>query len=173
MSDYITIGRILGPHGLGGDVKVFPLTFSTERFMEIERVFLETSSGMQPLHIDTVSFHGERVVLRFREITVREEASLLRGKEILIPREESPESDEGEYYHYQIIGLEVFTKEGAPIGKVTGIIETGSNDVYVVTPAPDLKKAVEILIPAISDVVEEIDLAGGRIIITPVEGLLK
>jgi len=172
MPDYITIGRILGPHGLKGDVKVFPLTFSKERFMEIERVFLETASGMKPLHIDMASLHGERVVLSFREITGREEASLLRGKEILIRREESPEPGEGEYYHYQIIGLEVFTKEGTPIGEVTGIIETGSNDVFVVKPQPDLKGAKEILIPAITDVVEEIDLEEGRIIITPVEGLL-
>ncbi len=173
MPDYITIGRILGPHGLRGDVKILPLTYSIKRFLEIERVFLDMPGKMRLLHIQTVLFHGERVVLRFREITGREEASLLRGKEILIPVEESPPPAEGEYYHYQIIGLEVFTEEGTPVGKVTGIIETGGNDVYVVKPARDLARDKEILIPAISDVIEDIDLGEGKMVIKLMEGLLE
>jgi len=86
----------------------------------------------------------------------------------MVPEEESPPLPEDVYYYYQIIGLKVFTVDGVYIGGVSDIIETGSNDVYVVR---DEEK--EYLIPAIRDVIKDIDIGNRRIIISPEAGLLE
>jgi 16S rRNA processing protein RimM len=92
---------------------------------------------------------------------------LLRNALIEIVGADLPLLRENEFYHVQIIGLTVITSEGREIGRVIGIMETGSNDVYIVRG-----QGKEYLIPAIRDVISNIDLAAGTITITPMEGLL-
>ena len=107
------------------------------------------------------------LIMSFDGISRREDAALLRNALIEIDKRSLPQLTENEFYHHQIIGLLVVTQEGREVGRVTGIMETGSNDVYVVKGW-----GREYLIPAIRDVISKIDPGSGTIIIRPMEGLL-
>ena len=107
------------------------------------------------------------LIISFEGINSREEAALLRRAVIEVQENNLPALPENKFYHRQIIGLIVVTPEGRKIGQITEIIETGSNDVYVVKG-----QGKEYLIPAIKDVVSCIDLRSGTITITPLKGLL-
>ncbi len=162
----VVIGKILSSWGVKGEAKVLPLTYSTNRFGEIEQVYLSGVEGYRALTIEHYRDAGRYIIIKFRELSTPEDVKKIQGRELLIKEEQSPPLPEGVYYHYQIIGLDVFTDEEEYIGRITDIIETGSNDVYVVTG----KK--EVLIPAIEDVVLKIDIENKKMIIHPVEGLL-
>ncbi|RMG00090.1 MAG: 16S rRNA processing protein RimM [Nitrospirae bacterium] len=174
MSRFITIGRIVGSHGVDGALKILPLTFSDERLYEIKRVYLVQEGKHIPFYISDSRRYRGGFIIHLKGISNREEAESLRGLELQIPEEESPPAGENEFYHYQIIGLDVFTEEDVYLGKVTGILETGSNDVFIVEPSTPYREKgkKEFLIPAIEDVVSRIDLTRGKMIINPMEGLL-
>jgi len=104
---------------------------------------------------------------RFAGVNTREMAEALNGKELLLPEDQLPQLEEGEYYHYQLIGLEVETTDGTFLGVLRKVIPTGSNDVYMV-----VKDDREVLIPAIEDVIRSIDLKTGRMQVTLPEGLI-
>ncbi len=163
----VTIGKVLKPRGTAGEVTVMPLTSSLERFSRVCRVYIELDAGRKELRVERSRPSGKAVIVKFHGIDSPEDAERLRGRELMIPEEESPPLPEGVYYHYQIIGARVYTEGGAFIGTVKEIIETGSNDVYVV-----VKEGKEHLIPAIRDVIKEIDTDRRRIVIHPMEGLL-
>jgi 16S rRNA processing protein RimM len=168
MGVHVVIGRILSSHGLKGEVNIRPLTFSPDRFDDLSRLFIKQNGEIRVLNIEYYRLRGRTAVLKFREINSREDAIALGGLDLLVPEEESPPLPEGVYYYYQIKGLDVYTLDGSYLGKVIDIIETGSNDVYVVKGGEK-----EFLIPAIEDIINEIDLKSRRIIITPIEGLLE
>lgn len=161
----VVVGKIISSYGVRGEAKVLPLTYSNERFAQLEEVFVSEPGGYRTLTIEGYRTSGRYVIIKFQEITSREEVKRLQGRELLIREEQSPPLPEGVYYHYQILGLDVYFTDGTYIGRVTNIIETGSNDVYVVTGER------EVLVPAIQEVIKEIDLKEKRMIINPVEGL--
>jgi len=97
-----------------------------------------------------------------------EDATELRGQFLEVPQSQIRPLPNGEYYQFQLLGLEVWTTEGELLGRIAHILPTGSNDVYVVP-----SKHGELLIPAIEDVVISIDLEKGRIVIELIEGLLQ
>ncbi len=167
MSSFVTVGRIIKARGVRGEFKVLPLTYSLERFDDISRVYVKVGDELREFSIEYTRCEGRLVVMKFPGIDAPEDVKPLLGRHLLIPEGESPPLPEGVYYYYQIVGLEVYTVEGACLGRVTDIIETGSNEVYVVREG---KK--EYLIPAIRGVIREIDIEGKRIVIYPVEGLL-
>lgn len=176
MSSLIVIGRVLSPHGLKGEVKVLPLTSTVERFKTISMVMLKSEKWTKELSVSGHRASGRLVILKFTEINTREDAGTLKGAELMVPEGESPELPDGTYYYHQIIGLDVYTTEGARIGRVSDIIETGSNDVYVIERTEDTGQRAgirnqepEILIPAIDDVIKMIDLKNNWIIILPLE----
>jgi 16S rRNA processing protein RimM len=105
--------------------------------------------------------------VQFAELVDVDAAHAVLDQEVFLPEECLPATSEGEYYHYQLIGLHVETYGGEQIGILRGIIETGSNDVYVVG-----RFNKEILVPAIAEVILEVDLQKGKMIIEPPEGLL-
>ena len=106
------------------------------------------------------------MILRFRGFRDRRQAQKLTGLWLWVPRSEVPSAQEGEYFHYQLIGLKVRTVDGEDLGELAEILETGSNDVYVVAGGDG-----EILVPALSRVVREIDIAGGLMVVDLPEGL--
>jgi len=110
--------------------------------------------------------HSKCNVITLAECDSRTKAEELRNSGIYIEKKELPELEEGEYYSYQLIGIKVKTTDGEYLGDIAEILSTGSNDVYVVR---DGEK--EILIPAIEDVIEEIDLEGKIIRVKLIEGL--
>ncbi len=168
MSSLVSIGRIVKSRGVKGEFIVLPLTFSPERFDDISRVHIKLDDEIKEFSIEYSRPYGRTVIMKLRGINSPEDAAALRGGQLMVPEEESPPLPAGVYYYYQIIGLKVFTVDGAYIGRVTDIIETGSNDVYVVREGEK-----EYLIPVIKDVIRDIDIRNRRIIISPETGLLE
>jgi len=161
--EFLIVGYILAPWGIRGEVKVEVVTDFPERFAPQKVVYLNT----RPLEIESCRPHKQHLVVKLATIDSVEDAEKLRGQDLTIPRSELYPLPEGQYYTFQLIGLKVVTTEGETLGRITDIMATASNDVYIVEG-----KRGEILIPAIEDVVKSIDLKKGKIVIEVIEGLL-
>ncbi|MCS7287378.1 MAG: ribosome maturation factor RimM [Anaerolineae bacterium] len=163
---FVAIGKILEPWGDRGEVKVEILTDFPERFYLLERVYLGQTA--RPLRVKKVKIFKSHAVLQLEGCESRAEASALKGQILTVPLEELMPLAEGEYYEFEIIGLEVWTEEGLYLGRVKEIIYTGANDVYVVGGHER-----EVLIPALDDVIIRIDLEEGKMVVKLPEGLLS
>lgn len=157
----IAIGKIVGTYGHRGMMKVLPLTDFPDRFFEMDRVTLEQDGKQKEYTVAEVKRHKKHVLISLVEVSDMSGAEVLRGSLIKIGREELAPLPEGSYYIFDIIGLKVFTAEGGYIGVVEDVIQTGANDVYVVGTG-DL---APVLVPALKDVVREVDIEGGRMVI--------
>lgn len=173
----ITIGKIASPYGVKGFVKVYPYSDFMDRCFSLKTVHLKKSANSpgpgRLSEVEQARIHKNLWTIKFKGVNTREEAETLRGYLILIRPEERVSLPEGHYYFDEIIGLQVFTMDGTLVGRVRDILQTGSNDVYVVEPAdtsPESKK--EILIPAIKEVVKEINIDKEHILINPLEELI-
>lgn len=162
----VTVGKILREWGLNGEVIVLPLTFDPKRFLKLREVALQSSGKIEYKKIRSARPHKGNILLAFNGCKTRDEAKKYRDALIKIKSSESPKLPEGVYYHYQIIDLNVYTIEGDYLGKIVSIVETGSNDVYVVKG--DNR---EYLIPAIKDAVKEIDLKSKKMIVKLMEAV--
>lgn len=158
----LAVGRIVAPWGVKGQVKVEPMTDFRGRLGPGRVIYVQE----KPLSIEKSHWLGRQVIVKLSSVDTVEQAEKLRGELLEVKLDEIPALEPDRYYQFQIVGMEVCTEEGEPLGKVTEILETGSNDVYVVRGPRG-----EILVPAIEDVVKEVDLARGRITIEPIEGL--
>jgi len=166
--EFIIIGEIVASQGNKGEVKVVPLTNSLDRFKRLKDIFIRTKEGRRLLKIGSLRVEKKAVILSLEGIENIEEAKSLVGSFLEVKRSEAVKLPEDTYFIFEIIGSEVYTMENELLGKIEDIISTGSNDVYIVK-SQDEK---EILIPAIRDVVKEIDLKRKRVIIEAIEGLL-
>lgn len=152
----ITIGRLGAPHGIHGEVRVIPLTDFSDRFEKLKEVM----AGDELLHVEGMRYHKQFILLRFREYPKREDVEGLNGRLLTVPRSEAMPLEEGEYYAFDIIGLEAVTPDGKLLGRVEQVLRTGSNDVYAVRGTDGR----ELLIPALKRVVKEINLEAGRLV---------
>ena len=162
--EFITIGEILTPRGAKGKVKVKVETDFPQRFTPTSKIYI----NRQPMTIDGAEWHNGKLAIKLNTIDNFEDAQKLRGKSVEIHHSQVSPLPEGQYYHFQLIGLEVWTTRGELLGNITEILTAESNDNYVVRSSKG-----ETLIPAIEDVVKSIDLNKGRIVIDPIEGLLS
>lgn len=162
--ELVVVGRILKEWGVKGDLLVMPLTFDPRRFYNLHEVFVQVNDAVERRKIREARLHKDYLLLRFDGCDTPEHARKYRGALIKIDKSESPKLPEGIYYHYQIIGLDVYNISGDYLGKVKEIIETASNDIYVVKS--DHK---EYLIPAIKDFIAEIDIEAKKMIVTLME----
>jgi 16S rRNA processing protein RimM len=168
-NEHITIGKILKPRGLHGEVKVFPLTDIPDRFEHLNTVYVHVAQGQDvTVEIEKVSYYKGFVYLQFREKNSVEDVQNLIGGLLQVERSSVPELPEGVYYHFEIIDSVVYTEDAQRLGTVVDIIETGGHDVYVVQD-----DGREYLIPATDEVVTHIDREKGVITIHPLEGLLE
>jgi 16S rRNA processing protein RimM len=161
---HLVIGRILAAHGLEGEVEAEILTDFPDRFSLLQTVYL--GDEFVPVVVEGHRFHKNRVILKLAGCRGRNEALTLRGKLIHVPIEEAMPLEDDEYYLYQILGSEVWTAEEEFLGCVADILFTGANEVYVVRDGER-----EVLIPAISDVVTEVNMNEGRLTVQLMEGL--
>ena len=161
--EFLIIGRILAPWGVKGEVKVEVMTDFPERFTPRKVVYLDR----HPLEIESCRYHKHHLILKLVSVDSIEVAEKLRGQDLTIPGSEIYRLPEGQYYAFQLIGLKVVTTEGHTVGRITDIMTTLGNDVYIVET-----NRGEKLIPAIENVVKSIDLKKGRMIIEAIEGLL-
>ncbi len=163
------IGTVFRKHGLRGDVKVYPLTDSPQRFLDLHEVLLEDPAGRRhQVRIDNVRFQKDRVILHFEGKDTPEDIEPLMQSKVLVHRSEAVKLPEGRYYYADIIGLSVYTDREKYLGVVEDILETGSNEVYVVREG-----SKEVLIPATRQVIQKVDLENQRLIVHEVEGLLE
>jgi 16S rRNA processing protein RimM len=166
--EYILIGKIIGVHGLRGTNKLLSYAESLSIFKPGGCILVRRpNSREKPYTIDWVKPHSKNALVCLKEVTDRDAAEDLVGSQLFIAKAELPELDPGIYYWFDLIGLDVFTTEEEYLGRIESIIETGSNDVYVVKTDD-----AEILIPALESVVLSIDLEGRRMQVDLPEGLL-
>ncbi len=171
--ELFTIGQVVAPHGVRGELRVLPLTDFPERFIKTKHVYVCKDEKVQLRSVLQSRLHKNIVILKLDECETVEDAELLRGAKLKVNEAELVPLPPGHYYVHQICGLSVYTLEGERIGIVSDILETGANDVYVVSPDTEISSPRQILIPALKEVIKEIDLQGGKILIDPIPGLLE
>lgn len=164
----IPVGRVVKPHGVRGAVKLFPYGETLGQLRPGDKLVSVAPDGAREREFTIAGLRGQKrgLIGEFDELADIDQARELAGKELFIPEDRLPDLPEGEYYHYQLIGLGVETGDGRDLGTIRAILETGSNDVYVVE-----KDKKEILVPAIEDVVLAIDLEAGKMTVNLPEGL--
>jgi len=171
MSDIseVTVGIITRPHGLRGMLKVNPTTDDPTRFKHLEEVGLRLEQRVLGIfRIEEVRVAHSQVVVKFHGIDTVEAAERLRGAEVIIPRAACLPTDENQYYHFDLIGLEVLTSDGRPLGRISDIMNFPANDVWEIRDP----HGREILLPAIDSVIQKVDIERRQVIVTPIAGLL-
>jgi 16S rRNA processing protein RimM len=171
------IGKIIGSHGLRGEVKVFPLTDFPERFEKKVPILARHESGRElMLHPVSARFHKGMIILKVEEFDEINQTIPWLKSELLIPETDLMPLPEGRYYIHQIIGLEVFLEDGSHVGTVTDVLQPGANDVYVVRLSESgqklpLESKEEVLLPVIDDVILMTDTINKRLIVRLLAGL--
>ncbi len=159
--DLYTIGQIVAPHGVRGDVRIYPDTDFPDRFLHMKYGYI----GGKKYDVVAARLHKRVVLMKFAGVEDRNAAELLRGKELQVPREDLMPLKEGQHYIFDIIGMTAYDVEGHLLGTVTDVLKTGSNDVYAVTDS----EGRETLFAAIPDVVKSIDEATKTMVLDPPE----
>jgi len=166
--ELIAVGKIIGTHGIKGMLKLYSYSGNLDTLQKSDIVTLKSPTGkLQEMHLETAAHHGGKFILHFSGYDNIDQALPLVGNEICLLRSRLPKPDEDEYYWCDLLGLEVVTISGDSIGVIADIFETGSSDIYVVRGS-----GKEYLIPAIANVITSVDIASGKMVITPMEGLL-
>jgi 16S rRNA processing protein RimM len=167
---YLAVGQIVGAHGLYGELKVEAYSDFPERFVPGALLFL--GEDLEQVKVSSVRPHKTNLLLQLEEIDDRNAAEDVRGLWLYVPEAEAGALEEGAYWIHDIIGLQVVTEEGLAIGKITDVMATGANDVYVVRPAEGINGGRDVLLPAIEDVIARVDLEQGTMVIHLLEGLI-
>ena len=166
--EYLEIGQIVNTFGIKGMVKVKPFTDNIERFSNLEKIYIKNKSGQTEYKIQEVKYHKNMVLVKFEGIENPEQADLLRNSYLIVDRETEEPLEAGRYYIVDMIGLDVFTDDNEYLGKLEDIYNTGSNDIYVVKN--ELGK--QVLLPAIEDVIKNIDMDNKKVIVHLIPGLV-
>jgi 16S rRNA processing protein RimM len=154
MEDFLQVGAIIKAHGVRGEVKVFPTTDDPARFKKLKTVLLDTGKEQRELEITGVKFFKNLVILKFKGLDSMNDVENLRQAKLFVAREDAVELSENEYFIADLIGLRAVSDEGEELGEISDVLQTGANDVYVISHegAPDL------LVPAIHDCIREVDI---------------
>ena len=165
--EFLVIGKLRRPHGVRGEILMEILTDFPERLRA--NVVIYAGDEHQPLCIRSTRQHRQALLVTFDGYDDRESIGELRNKFVHVHTDDRPPLPDGEYYHHELIGLQVVTDIGGNLGVLTNILETGANNVYIVHP-PDEGK--DILLPAIDPVILEIDLEQGQMLVHILPGLI-
>ena len=164
----LEIGQIVNTFGIKGMVKVKPFTDDIRRFDELKTVYVEKNNNQTEYEIEEVKYHKGMVLIKFKGIDKVEQAEMLRNSYLTVSSDSVEKLEEGRYYIVDLLGLEVYTDEQALLGTLEDIFNTGSNDIYVVKD----KQGKQILLPAIQDVIKQIDIENKKIIVHLLPGLI-
>ena len=168
MQEYLEVGQIVNTNGLKGLLKINPFTDDITRFERLKTIFIEHKKELLEFEIESVRYQKKQVLLKLKGIDTIEEAEKYREDYLKINRNKEEKLPEDTYYIVDLIGLDIYTENGELLGKLDDIFSTGSNDVYVVKNG----EGKQILLPAISDVIKNIDLEQKKIVVNLIEGLL-
>ena len=152
--DMLRVGVITSPHGVHGEVNVFPTTDDAKRFLDLKTVYIDTKKELLEREIAGVKFFKNMVILKFKDMDDRNEMEKLRNCDILIDRKDAVPLGKDEYFICDLIGCDIILESGEKLGTLKDVITTAANDVYEVEKAD----GGEILIPAIRDCILETDI---------------
>lgn len=166
-SEPVLLGKIIATHGVKGQLRVFLFSGEFSSIAGLDTVMVKAPNhGMETFEVAAAARHGKKVLLTLKNYDNVNQVLHLVGRELYVERDQLPELPEGEYYWRDLVGLRVVTDQGEMLGTLTEIIATGSNDVYVVQG-----REREYLIPALEEVVLEVNLDDGVMKVSPPEGL--
>lgn len=148
------IGKIVNTHGIKGELKIMPTTDDPKRFEKLKEIYIQQKE-MKRYKVETIRYHKQFVLIKFEGINSLNDAELLKNAVLKINRTDSLPLEKDEYYISDLYSLTVTTEDGRVLGELIDIIYTGSNDVYVVKNKDTNK---ELLIPAIKQVIKQVDL---------------
>lgn len=168
MQGNLEIGQIVNTFGIKGFVKVNPFVDDILRFDDLEKVYIRRNKEIKELQVEEVKYHKNMVLVKFKGIDKVEDAELLKNFYLEVDRENAIELEEGEYFIADLLGMNVLTEENEELGKLEDIFNAGSSDIYVVKTA----EGKQILLPAISEVIKEINIKENKIIVHLLEGLI-
>lgn len=164
---YLVVGSLRRPHGVHGEMVMEVITDFPERLKANTKVFVGESH--QLLIITSARFHGEGLLIKFKGVDTPEKAGRYRNQLIYVPAADRPKLPKGQYYHHELIGFAVVDQNNEEIGRLTEIMQTKANDVYVVT-RPDGR---EILLPNIPSVILDIEAERRQIRVHLLDGLIE
>lgn len=168
MQELLEIGQIVSTFGVDGFLKVVPYTDDMYRFDKLKNVYIVTKRETKTKEIEQVKYHKNMVLIKFHNIDNMDEAVKLKDAYIKIDRKDSISLPEDTYFIVDLIGIEVYTDENKKLGILEDIFNTGSNDIYVVKD--ELGK--QILLPAISEVIKNIDIHNKKMTVHLINGLV-
>lgn len=154
----VVMGQLGTPFGVKGWVRIFADTEYPDSLLDYPVWYLETASGWQAFDVEATEMHAKGLVAKLAGIDDRDLITSMRNRKIAVPRSELPETEDGEYYWSDLIGLSVVNLAGESLGKVTQLLETGANDVLVIRDAD-----TERLLPFVDAVVKTVDIAAAVI----------
>lgn len=167
MADYFVIGDIVNTQGIKGEVRVIPCVDDVTRFELLDRVYLDKKGKITEYQVENIRYHKQFVLLKLIGVNDMTAAEALKGSVVKITEDMAIPCAEDEYYLKDLYDMTVVTDDGEELGIITDVLFTGANDVYVVTP----KKGRDILIPAIKQVILDVDIENGKMTVKLLEGL--
>ena len=168
MYEQLQIGEIVNVQGIKGEVRVVPLTDKPDRFEKLDWLYIDKNGIKDKYYLEGVKYLKNLVVLKFKGIDSPEAAEALRGSFLLIDRKDAVKLPENSFFICDLMGLKVIDENGQLLGELNNVLQTGSNDVYVIKA----ENGREILLPALKSVVREISIEEGRMNVIVPKGLL-
>lgn len=168
MEEYFEIGQIVNTSGLKGILKIKPFTDDIKKFSNLKTIYIKTKNGLTEFKIEQVRYVKNMVMIKLDGIDTVEEAEKYRNLYIKVLRDQEEKLEEGSYYVVDILGCKVNTDTNQELGKIVDVFQTGSNDVYVVKD----EQGKQILLPAIKQVIKNVDIKNKIITVHLLEGLV-
>lgn len=168
MQEYFEVGQIVNTFGIKGFLKVKPFTDEITRFEELKTLYICKKNELKKVEIEEIKYHKDMILLKIKGIEDKTQAETYKGLFLKINRKDAKKLPKNTYFIADLLGINVYTEEGKLLGKVEDIFNTGANDIYVIKD--ELGK--QILLPAISEVLKQIDLEKQKIIVHLIEGLI-
>ena len=167
MEDRFQVGVITSTHGIKGEVKVFPTTDNVKRFKKNMEIILDTGKENINLTVESVKFFKQFVILKFKGIDNINDIEKYKTKSLYVTRENAVRLRKDEYFIADLLGVDVWEDNGDKLGILKDVIETGANDVYVIT----LEDGKELLIPAIKECILDVDIENRKMTVHVMDGL--
>lgn len=168
LDEYVSVAKLGKAHGLKGEIRMFPFSGMAVDFSSCSDVVLFLPGGeSRKFTLASFRLQSKYSIVRFSEVSSREEAEFLTGAEILLKEDLLPRTDDAKFW-YEYEDVPVFTEDGRDLGRVKRVFETGAHPIMVVRG-----NGQEYMIPVTSDIVVDVDLSKGKITISPPTGLLE
>ena len=168
MTELYQVGANTQTHGIRGEVKVFPMTDDVSRFKNMKELILDTGKEQIVLEVTSARPQKNLVILKFKGIDNINDVEKYRKKSLYVTRENAVKLKKDEYFIADLIGMKVSTDEGEELGTLSDVMQTGANDVYVIS----MTDGEEVLVPAIRDCIRDVDVEQGQMCVHLLPGLL-